>query len=779
MEMFDVTAIAERCFSGEPAGCSGGCPFGLDVRAVMEKAAKGKWSAAYKMYRNAVVFPVAVSKLCAAGCKEGCGRVDLGDEAIDMPLIERAVVGYTKKKNVEQYVIPPKEQRVAVVGAGVSGLACALDLARKKYLVTVFDENGGWGGALREYADFLSFDDDFTLQFSAVSITWEFRHKIADLGELAGFDAIYLATGGGGDDFGLADGYDSAVFSTKNPGAFMGGGVVGAAFAESIVAGTKAALHIEAYLQTGRVDSVYPAKKNCSHHVSNEGAEKAARVVPSSGGEYTEDEAMREAARCLLCDCTACLSSCEMLGAFRKKPQKIAMEIYTDSKAQPPYAAHTITRQTYSCNVCAHCKSVCPEGISMGELFMLSRRDRFDSGAAPLAMHDFWIREMEFHASEASFMYMPFHTPDRRAAADGAILPDNQNTKQNKDAISSLLCSPLTSSPRYVFFPGCQLGAYNPAHVLDTYRRLINIHNCGIYINCCGAPAFWAGDGRRLIAHVDSIRETSKALGNPIFIFACATCETMFGEYLPEIGRVPLYKLLAEDDALAPAPVYPEAAVFDPCAARGDGEMMDSVRAIAAKAGTKLSELSERNRCCGYGGLVRGGNPRMYERMVDNRAGMSDEPYIVYCSNCRDVFASRGKACAHILDIALGLPPTAEVPSISERRRNSIYVKTTLARELNDEMFVPEAKPWDGTCLVIDDDLAEIIDRKLISRDDMKEAVWLAETSGDRFVDEADGSVSACLVRRLLTYWVRYVPRPDGGYEILDAYYHRMRLGAE
>jgi Fe-S oxidoreductase len=733
---------------------------------MMEKAANGKWAAAYKMFRNAVVFPDVVSSLCPAACKEDCARADLGDEPIDLPLIERAVVGYSKKKTAENYVIPPKNQRVAVVGAGVSGLACALDLAQKKYQVTVFDMNDGWGGGLRGHADFGIFDSDFALQFGAVSLTWGFGREISSLDELFGFDAVYLATGEGGNDFGLADSYDPLVFATKEPRVYLGGGIVGAALAESIVAGTKAALHIEAFLQTGRTNAVAAAeKKNCSRHVSNEGAQKAPRVLPLSGGAYTEDEAMLEAARCLLCDCSSCMESCDMLGAYRKKPRKIAMEVFTDSKVTPPYSSHTMTRETYSCNICSRCKSVCPEGINMGELFLRSRRDRHETGEAPYAMHDYWRREMEFNTSVASF----------HAAPGGTC--------------------------RYVFFPGCQLGAYNPEHVLKTYGILTKKLDCGVFVGCCGAPAFWAGDEGRMNANLDLIRETSKTLDGSIFIFACATCETMFREYLPEIERVPLYKLLSEDGMLAPALAdpdwqtnslpggtldpcsaarsYPQAAVFDPCAARGDSDMMDSVRSLAEMAGMHLEELAERNRCCGYGGLVRGGNPKMYDKIVQNRADMSDKPYLVYCANCRDVFMSRGKDCIHILDAALNLQVENASPTISERRKNSMFVKAMLARELKNEVFEPELQPWDDIRLVIEKELAERIDRKLISEDDMKEAIWLAESTGDKFRDEADGSASACLVRRLLTYWVRYRMLADGGAEVLDAYYHRMRFEAE
>ncbi|MCL2227980.1 MAG: heterodisulfide reductase-related iron-sulfur binding cluster [Oscillospiraceae bacterium] len=738
MRQSDTMAIVESCFHGQPASCTHNCPFGLDIRALMDKAANGKWSAAYKAFRNAVIFPAIASRLCPAPCKSNCQRADIGDEPIDLPLIEQAIIEYAKKKTAEKYVIPPKEQSAAIIGAGASGLACALALAQKKYQVTVYEKSEGWGGELREHRDFGIFDEDIGLQLSAVNIAWQFGHEVKSIDELAGFDVVYLATGKSGDDFGLLSSHDQTLYTTASAKIFLGGGLSGAALMDAIAMGTAAAGRIEAFLQTGKADAAVTERRDCSRHVEHEGVENAPRIKPESGGSYTEDEARQEAVRCMQCDCAACMASCDMMDSFRKKPKKIATEVYADTQASSTFSTRSLTRETYSCNMCSHCKSVCPEGINIGELFAMSRRNRVETGVAPFALHDYWLREMDFHTNVAAFAAAP-------------------NEK----------CE-------YIFYPGCQLGAYNPAHVLKTYEHLKSRLDCGIYVGCCGAPAFWAGDYERLNANVDYIRKSAEALGNPVFIFACATCETMFSEYLPELKRTSLYELLADSGGLKPGSALTDAAVFDPCSARGDDGMMGAVRRLASAAGVRLEELPERNRCCGYGGLVQGGNPGMFKKVADSRAKMSDKLYIAYCANCREVLLSSGKDCVHILDIALGLPQSMEVPAISERRRNSSFVKTELMRELEDEVFKIKPQPWDGLALVIEKGLAEDIDRKLISEDDMKEVIWNAESSGEKFFDEADESFVACLSRRVLTYWVKYRVLPDGVFEVCGAYYHRM-----
>ncbi len=104
------------------------------------------------------------------------------------------------------------------------------------------------------------------------------------------------------------------------------------------------------------------------------------------------------------------------------------------------------------------------------------------------------------------------------------------------------------------------------------------------------------------------------------------------------------------------------------------------VRALATKAGITLEELKEHNRCCGHGGHIRVANPSLYEEMTRHRAEASEKPYIVYCANCKEVFVSRGKACAHILDLVFGLDPGARVPSLQQKRDNSLMVKRELMR---------------------------------------------------------------------------------------------------
>ena len=738
----DAAAFTAGCMNGEPAPCAVACPFMLDVRSLLGKTEKARWNAAYKTLRNAVVFPSVVSALCPAPCENVCNRLQTGNEPVSVGQIERACVNYAKNKKPDFYVIPPKTERIAVVGAGLAGLSAALLLAQKKYLVTVFDNNDGWGGSLRTHPLFNEFDADFALQFSTVEAEFLFSAGVGSLEKLSDFDLVYIATGKDGDDFGLLSGWEPELLTTAMPGVFLGGALAGADLAGAITQGKSLSKTAEFYLQTGRVPDIPGENRGggaCRVDCSD--ITPSARIAPSDSGAYTEDEAMAESARCMLCDCDKCLASCEMLGTFRKKPKKIALEVYTDTKVNPPTSTHTITRQAYSCNMCGHCKAICPEDVDIGALLQTSRAARAGDKEYPAAIHDHWLREMDFATGEASFF------------------------------------SPGENDSDYVFFPGCQLGAHEPEYVYRSYEFLRENYGAAVFLGCCGAPAYWAGDNPRASNNFESIVKVWENLGKPVFVFACSTCESFFEQFLPELERISLYELLGRSDRIKPVQVFETASVFHPCSARSNPEMELAVRSLALSPGTVLFDLPEKNRCCGYGGHMRLANPKLYDTITVNRAGMGQYPYLVYCVNCLEVFMSRGKPCAHILDAVFDLKRSPGIPKIGEKRENALKVKRELMLMQTGKDFLPESHQWDSLELSINDDVAKSIDDKLIALSDIREAVWTSESTGEKFIDDASGVCQCCMVKPVLTYWVQYKKTGDNRYHIYGAYYHRMRIG--
>lgn len=732
MQLTDFTQFTQSCFNGEPASCSCACPFGLDIRGFAEKCENGRWNAAWKAYKTAVVFPEVVSALCPADCRKHCQRAALGG-SVDLPGLERAAIRFARKK-AEGFNVPPHTQKIAVVGAGAAGLSAALNLALKKYPVTVFDRAEGWGGTLRDDPRFATFDEEFAFQFSAVKagfIDFEFNREIS-AEELGGFDAVVFATGEQG-------------IAPNGNGWFRCGACAGQSLMEGIAMGPELSKSIEAFLMTGRhEEAVLPDNRtHCDRFVSHCGIAPAEPVETE-----TEEGAKAEAARCMKCDCADCMDCCTMLRNYRKKPHQLAREAYADSAASPPIATQSLVRETYSCTNCGACAAVCPEHANLGELFMLSRSDRFRRNTGPRAFHDFWLRELDFATGEAS----AFLTPKGKETCG------------------------------YAFFPGCRLGMTSPETVIRAYRFLQEQTggDTGLMLGCCGVPALWAGDTRRLEENTAKLRAAWESMGKPTLVFACATCERTFTDLLPEIPMVSLYRKMAEAGLSPAEQPFGSAAVFDPCAARADSGMREAVRSLAEQGGTVLSELPESCRCCGFGGHVQTANPDMYRLFGEEAAAASPEPYLVYCANCREVFRAQGKECRHILEPFFGAMPE-KTPTLLEKRQNALRLKQTLLKEDWNMDFKPEASPWDALQLEIPDALLEKLERTLVSAADLQEAIWTAETGGDR-LEREDGWYLASLVKPVITFWVQYRPVPGEAdtYEIAEAYSHRMKWrGAE
>jgi NADPH-dependent glutamate synthase beta subunit-like oxidoreductase len=153
MRLEDATNYTAKCFNGEPASCSYACPFHLDLRSFMDKAAKGKWSSAYKTLRNAVVFPAIVAALCPEPCRDHCQRKQIGDEALMVATLSRPVSG-SRKTRSRTATRSRRKIKASPLSARVPRPFLRAILAGKRYRVVVFEKEAGWGGALRAHDSF-------------------------------------------------------------------------------------------------------------------------------------------------------------------------------------------------------------------------------------------------------------------------------------------------------------------------------------------------------------------------------------------------------------------------------------------------------------------------------------------------------------------------------------------------------------------------------------------------------------------------------------------------
>lgn len=141
---------AQRCLNCPKKPCVGGCPVQIDIPAFIAEVAKGEFEEAYKIITNASSLPAVCGRVCPqeSQCECKCVRGIKG-EPVAIGRLERFVADW-HNANVNEAPEKPASNghKIAVIGSGPSGLACAGDLAKKGYEVTIYEALHLAGGVL-------------------------------------------------------------------------------------------------------------------------------------------------------------------------------------------------------------------------------------------------------------------------------------------------------------------------------------------------------------------------------------------------------------------------------------------------------------------------------------------------------------------------------------------------------------------------------------------------------------------------------------------------------
>lgn len=141
---------AARCMDCGTPFCHSECPLGNDIPDWNDLMSKGQWEKAYQILSATNNLPEVTGRLCPALCEFAC-VLGLGDDPVtirenELGIIEHAFKhGYVKPN-------PPKKRtnkKVAVIGSGPAGLACADQLNKAGHTVTVFEKDKKIGAILR------------------------------------------------------------------------------------------------------------------------------------------------------------------------------------------------------------------------------------------------------------------------------------------------------------------------------------------------------------------------------------------------------------------------------------------------------------------------------------------------------------------------------------------------------------------------------------------------------------------------------------------------------
>ncbi|MDY5731183.1 MAG: NADPH-dependent glutamate synthase [Eubacteriales bacterium] len=148
----EETAIneAQRCLNCKHMPCVDGCPVKIHIPEFITKIKEGDFEGAYQVISQSSSLPAVCGRVCPqeTQCEERCVRGIKG-ESVGIGRLERLVADWHNTFVNEDPVRPESNgHKVAIVGSGPAGLACAGDLAKKGYEVTIYEALHTAGGVL-------------------------------------------------------------------------------------------------------------------------------------------------------------------------------------------------------------------------------------------------------------------------------------------------------------------------------------------------------------------------------------------------------------------------------------------------------------------------------------------------------------------------------------------------------------------------------------------------------------------------------------------------------
>ena len=199
---------ADRCYFCHDAPCVTACPTGIDIPLFIRQIDTGNREGAGKTIFEANILGGTCARVCPTEvlCQGACVRMEAEEKPVLIGLLQRyatdAFVGTDRPHPFER--MEPTGRRVAVVGAGPAGLACAHECARQGHDVTVFEARPKPGGlneygiaAYKETEDFAQAEVDFVLGIGGIEIERgrALGRDVTVDGLKAGYDAVFLGLG--------------------------------------------------------------------------------------------------------------------------------------------------------------------------------------------------------------------------------------------------------------------------------------------------------------------------------------------------------------------------------------------------------------------------------------------------------------------------------------------------------------------------------------------------------------------------------------------------------
>jgi len=199
---------AQRCLSCKERPCMKGCPVSVPIPQFISAIKKGEFSEAVRVIKTSNLLPAVCGRVCPQEdqCEKLC-TLARKFEPVAIGRLERFAADYDAENGSDG--LPPMEpasgRKVAVVGSGPAGLACAYDLARRGHKLVVFEALHEPGGVLfygiprfRLPKKVVRREIEGLKKMGVEIVTNAVIGKLFTLGELMeDFDACFIATGAG------------------------------------------------------------------------------------------------------------------------------------------------------------------------------------------------------------------------------------------------------------------------------------------------------------------------------------------------------------------------------------------------------------------------------------------------------------------------------------------------------------------------------------------------------------------------------------------------------
>jgi heterodisulfide reductase subunit A len=182
--------------------CRVACPAGVNAQGYVALISEGKFKEALEVLRRTMPFAGVCGRVCTHPCESECERGKV-DEPVSIRSLKRFMADYELRVGREKTtpVERTKEDKIAIIGSGPAGLACAYDLIREGYPVTVFEAAPQSGGLLRygipEYRLPKKVLDNEISYIQELGVEIKTSTTVKNLEDIfnQGYEAIFMATG--------------------------------------------------------------------------------------------------------------------------------------------------------------------------------------------------------------------------------------------------------------------------------------------------------------------------------------------------------------------------------------------------------------------------------------------------------------------------------------------------------------------------------------------------------------------------------------------------------